>query len=134
MEPNDLSHIFANADLDEAQDNHDAMPFEAKLHLGRVFAHKAGVGPDPGVYNGPPVRSSEDSDLQFGLAQQQRQESISALAGGGPPIQPAMNQELPKVIRKTAGIPETGVDRFVPPAPVKQAKPPKAVEGLGGIS
>jgi hypothetical protein len=38
---------------DEEDDQHDAIPDEVKDHMWAAFAHKAGVGPHPGIYNRP---------------------------------------------------------------------------------
>jgi hypothetical protein len=36
------------------QDDWDALPEQFKDHVTKAFMHKAGVGPDPGKYQGPP--------------------------------------------------------------------------------
>jgi hypothetical protein len=40
--------------LDRQQEIWDrAMPMELRMHMFAAFAHKAGLGPDPGKYTGP---------------------------------------------------------------------------------
>ena len=39
------------------QEEFDSYPKEYKEHLEKAFAHAAGLGPDPGKYNGPPPRA-----------------------------------------------------------------------------
>ena len=53
---NDISHIFAEGDPEEAQRQHDALPKEAKDHLIKGFMHLAGHGKHPGKYQGPPIK------------------------------------------------------------------------------
>jgi hypothetical protein len=38
---------------DEEDEEHDAIPDDVKDHMWAAFAHKAGVGPHPGIYKGP---------------------------------------------------------------------------------
>jgi hypothetical protein len=52
---NDLSHVFANPDLDEAQEEYDNLPEEMRDHLWKAMLHNAGLGPDPGKYKGPDI-------------------------------------------------------------------------------
>jgi len=40
----------------------DEMPPEMKAHMLAAFAHKAGLGPHPGMYKGPPRRKRADLD------------------------------------------------------------------------
>jgi hypothetical protein len=47
----------------------DEMPPEMKDHMLAAFAHKAGLGPHPGIYKGPPRRKRDrdeptDTDMQ----------------------------------------------------------------------
>lgn len=49
-------------------DDEDDMPPEMKAHMLAAFAHKAGLGPHPGMYQGPPRRkrvSDEPSDTDM---------------------------------------------------------------------
>jgi hypothetical protein len=52
----ELSHIFANPDLDQVQELIEELPPEATKRLGKVFAHNAGLGPRLGKYRGPEVK------------------------------------------------------------------------------
>ena len=52
----ELGHIFANPDLDQAQELMDELPPEAVDHLIMAFAHHAGLGVHPGKYRGPEVK------------------------------------------------------------------------------
>ena len=55
------SEIF----FSDEQDEFDALPEEYKDHLfWRAFIHKAGLGPNPGLYKGPTVGASADEDLE----------------------------------------------------------------------
>jgi hypothetical protein len=48
-------------------DEEGEMPPEMKDHMLAAFAHKAGLGPHPGKYKGPPWRKSDDptdADMQ----------------------------------------------------------------------
>ena len=54
------SEIF----FSDEQDEFDALPEEYKDHLWRAFIHKAGLGPNPGLYKGPPVAASADEDVE----------------------------------------------------------------------
>jgi hypothetical protein len=56
----DLTHVLAEPDLDVAQSHHDALPQEAKDYMERVFIYKAGLGPKPAPYSGPPVTDPTD--------------------------------------------------------------------------
>lgn len=38
---------------DEEESEFDALSDEVKDHMWAAFAHKAGVGPHPGIYKGP---------------------------------------------------------------------------------
>jgi hypothetical protein len=59
--PVDLSHIYCIGDQDEAQRRHDELPYELRLHMCMMFAHHAGLCPDPGFYSGPaPKEYPED--------------------------------------------------------------------------
>jgi len=48
----DLSDVFC-VDPDKGQDRHSKYPAEVWIHFARAFAHKAGIGLDPGFYSGP---------------------------------------------------------------------------------
>lgn len=37
----------------DEEEEFDAMPDELKDHMWAAFAHQAGLGPHPGLYNGP---------------------------------------------------------------------------------
>lgn len=52
----ELSHIFANPDLDQAQDLMEELPPGALEHLIKAFAHDASLDPHPGKYQGPEVK------------------------------------------------------------------------------
>ena len=52
----ELSHVFANSDLDQAQELWDELPPETVDHLIKAFAHHAGLGVHPGKYRGPEVK------------------------------------------------------------------------------
>ena len=54
------SEIF----FSDEQDEFDALPEEYKDHLWRAYTHKAGFGPNPGLYEGPAVAASADEDVQ----------------------------------------------------------------------
>jgi hypothetical protein len=43
-------------------DDDDEMPPEMRDHMLAAFAHKAGLGPHPGMYKGPPRRKRADRD------------------------------------------------------------------------
>src|ERR1700746_1902285 len=45
----------------QGADEDDDMPPEMRDHMLAAFAHKAGLGPHPGMYKGPP-RKKRDSD------------------------------------------------------------------------
>jgi hypothetical protein len=62
----DLTHVFVNPDLDVAQSHFDALPQEAHDYLERVFIYKAGLGPKPAPYSGPPVSDPTDPDQDDG--------------------------------------------------------------------
>jgi hypothetical protein len=85
MSDQDLSHIFANSDMDEAQENHDALPHEMRMHMAMGFAHAAGLAPHPGKYTGPAAPNAEDVQGQQQMAQS---EAISNLSQNDPPIIP----------------------------------------------
>jgi hypothetical protein len=64
---NDLSHVYAN-DPDEGQKHHGDLPDELLDHLASAFAHKAGVGKNPGIYKGPKVTPPSDWETPKGPA------------------------------------------------------------------
>jgi hypothetical protein len=99
MSDQDLSHVYANSDMDEAQENHSALPHELKMHMAMGFAHKAGLlQKHPGKYSGPPVvnplKQSKDptewvppqspADVQ-GQQQMQESDALNNLAESGTP-------------------------------------------------
>jgi hypothetical protein len=55
-EEGDSSMIFFPGDQEDFENS--ASP-EFRSHMLAAFAHKAGLGPDPGKYNGPGVRMGE---------------------------------------------------------------------------
>jgi hypothetical protein len=59
--PVDLSAVYA-VDPDLGQERHGELPREILDHLAAVFAHDAGLGPDPGFYDGPAPKEYEDGD------------------------------------------------------------------------
>jgi hypothetical protein len=88
MEENDLSHVFANSDLDAAQEHHSNLPDEAMLHFARMFAAKAGIAKHPGLYSGPRVKQPDDwvtPQDDEGERQTSQSESISNLSQDGSP-------------------------------------------------
>jgi hypothetical protein len=58
----DLTHVFANGDLNVAQSHFDDLPPEAHDYLEKIFIHNAGLGPKPPPYSGPPVSDPTDPD------------------------------------------------------------------------
>ena len=56
----DLSHIYCDSDLDRAQRRHGELPEELRLFMFQMFAHKAGLCADPGVYSGPAPKAKDD--------------------------------------------------------------------------
>ena len=52
----ELSHIFANPDLDQVQELMHELPPEAVDHLTKAFVHHAGLDPHPGKYRGLEVK------------------------------------------------------------------------------
>jgi hypothetical protein len=74
----DVSHLIDHSD--EGQDAHDAMHPDQLMHIARAFAHKAGVGKDPGQM--PP--DFETPSDQEGQEQMHQAQAIDNLAAGGP--------------------------------------------------
>jgi hypothetical protein len=88
MSDTDLSHIYANSNLDEAQDFHSELPHEMKLHMALGFASKSGKVPHPGKYAGPPANIPSDWQTaadSFGQQQMAQADAIDNIAAGGPP-------------------------------------------------
>jgi hypothetical protein len=92
MSDTDLSHVYANSDLDETQDNHSDLPDELRLHMAMAFAHKAGLAAHPGKYAGPPVKVPadwQDKQDSFGQKEVAQSESIANLASGDSAVIPS---------------------------------------------
>ncbi len=56
---------------DDEDRQHEALPEEAKDHMWAAFKHKAGIGPHPGLYKGPPipvVPTEEDDEAEDAAA------------------------------------------------------------------
>jgi hypothetical protein len=51
--------------FEDDQDRFDNLPTEYKEHLMKAFAHKAGIGPDPGRYTGPQPEELDDEDADL---------------------------------------------------------------------
>jgi hypothetical protein len=56
--PADLSQVYCIGDQDEAQRRHGELPKELKRHMWRIFAHKAGLCPNPGFMSARRPRST----------------------------------------------------------------------------
>jgi hypothetical protein len=61
-----VGHIYANPDLDQAQELFDELPDSAVDYLIAAFAHAAGFGPHPGKYQGPEVKDPFPTHDGFG--------------------------------------------------------------------
>ena len=53
----DLSFIYT-----VGQKRHGELPPEIMRHFAACFAHAAGLGPDPGFYEGPAPKEYDDDD------------------------------------------------------------------------
>jgi hypothetical protein len=62
---------------EEEEEEFDAMPDELKDHMWAAFTHKAGLGPHPGIYNGPEVKPAKKAV--------KANKPAKALRGGAPP-------------------------------------------------
>jgi hypothetical protein len=133
MEDQDLSHIYANSDLDAAQQHHDNLPLDARIHMAKFFAHKAGLRDHPGRYSGPPIQQPKEErgafpsdlgtkQLAYEMGQKEEQEAIAGLAGGGPPLEPPTGRV--KRIKRAAGIPPSALDLLSDNPPVGPRPPP----------
>jgi hypothetical protein len=52
----ELGHIFANPNLDQAQELMDELPLRAVDHLIKAFVLHTGLGGHPGEYRGPEIK------------------------------------------------------------------------------
>jgi hypothetical protein len=73
---------------DEEDEEFDAMPDELKDHMWAAFAHKAGVGPHPGIYKGPKAK--------------QPKVEAKPVKRKAKPVKPFESMHLPKKRRKAS--------------------------------
>jgi hypothetical protein len=89
----DLSHIHANGNLDQAQDNHDNEDPALHDHILKAILHSAGVGEHPGKFKPATagvVRGNwETPQSNFENQQKESSDALNNLASGGPPRIPA---------------------------------------------
>lgn len=94
----DLSHIFDNPDLDQAQEAHDAMPSELHDHIWKAIAHNSGHGDHPGKYKGPdatPPEWAPSPEEDYSKNQRDEQNALQNVAAGGPAKIPAPPSPTP---------------------------------------
>jgi hypothetical protein len=106
---NDLSHVYAN-DPDDGQEEHGNLPPEALHHFAAAFAHKAGVGPDPGVYKCPAVTPPADWETpadEFGQHSENQSQAIANTAdfGNAPEIPASKAQKSAPAKSSPTGLP-----------------------------
>jgi hypothetical protein len=96
---NSASMIFFPGDQEAFEDS--ATP-EFRSHMLAAFAHKAGLGPDPGKYQGPGVRMCQGDEQapadQFTDPEMEHlQRYGQALGGGVTPFDEEVERELGKL-------------------------------------
>jgi hypothetical protein len=72
------------------EEEFDAMPDELKDHMWAAFTHKAGLGPHPGIYNGPECKpEATPRALKHGPTEAKKavkaKKAAKARRGGAPP-------------------------------------------------
>jgi hypothetical protein len=68
----------------DEEEEFDAMPDELKDHMWAAFTHKAGLGPHPGIYNGPECKpEATPRALKHGPTEAKK--AAKARRGSAPP-------------------------------------------------
>jgi hypothetical protein len=93
---------------DDEDLQHAALPNEMKDHMWKAFAHKAGVGPHPGVYKGPAIKqpegfeTPEDAENQTEIHSDQAIANVSDFGDSPNVLVPPKVKKLPSMAPPSA--------------------------------
>jgi hypothetical protein len=128
----------------DPQDMHEAMPAEMKDHMWAAFAHKAGLGPHPGQYQGPDHPGVPDDAITESDLQRAREGEVGAskmhaaqTGGAGPGLGPEEEAQL--LAKQQQTLEQRAAVQGQQAAQAAQAQqtsptPPPAPSGAEGVS
>src|SRR5215469_2462801 len=128
----------------DPQDEVEAMPPQMRDHAWAAFAHKAGLGPHPGQYQGPPHPgvpddTVTDSDLQraregeVGSKKMREAQSGGAGPGLGPEEEAQLLAKQQQALQQKAAA-EAQMQAQQAQAQQTSPTPPPAPSGSAGVS
>jgi hypothetical protein len=128
-------------------DDDDDMPPEMRDHMLAAFAHKAGLGPHPGMYKGPPRKKRDpdeptDTDMQRAAEEPIAEEASAAKmhaaqTGGSTGLGPTEAQQA--LIKQRAALQQQATGAAAQSAAQAQGgqsaiEPPAAPSGPAGVT